>query len=778
MPGKAENGERAMATRQTHSPDTGNSAYRRARRVRHPFVSLAQVDMTAMVRPLQHAAAAISAVKSMRREDMDQEIPEHSTAATDPIQTRPRILAADDDEITRDLIAQVLDGAEFEVITAADGEQALRLFDEQRPDLVLLDVMMPRLDGYETCRAIRKQDSSHYVPVLMLTALDDVRAINRAFECGATDFITKPINWPLFTERIRYALRGSQLAMQLKENQERLEAAHRVAKMGHFEWDAAAQQIHCSPFLAQLLGIDLAEFDGSLRALADFVPPEQRAAFTNLIHNVALTGRPASLDHRVAKTDGGVRYVYSRAEAVIDRYGRPGRVLGIMHDVTERMEAEQKVAYLSQHDGLTGLANRSLFQEKLRHATLDAQRRKKMAAAMLLDLDRFKEINESFGHDVGDTVLKTVADRLLPLVRKVDTLAHLSGDEFAMTVSDLYDPQDVSRVAQRIMSAFRLPFVVAGQDIYLSASIGIALYPIDGQDVDALMKNADSALHSMKALGRRGFQFYRAEMNHSARERLTRESRLHSALDREEFLLCFQPQVDIVTGRVHGVEALLRWRDGQRGIVSPDEFIPILEQSGLIVPVGEWALQTACRWAKRWHTSGHDFNVSVNLSARQFCHPQLVDSILQTVQESAIDNTRVELELTESTLMSNASRAVEVLGALKEAGLRLAIDDFGTGYSSLAYLKKLPVDYLKVDKSFVIGMAEDSDDHVIVRSTVDLAHNLGLKVVAEGVESIATLSLLKGMGCDIAQGFVIARPLDDAQFDSWLKGYLASGSAT
>lgn len=690
---------------------------------------------------------------------------------------KPRILAAIKADSLRQTIEQVLRASGFDVMEAADGTAALALFTEHAPDLVLLDVDLPNPDGCRTCEQIRQYDPSRYVPVLMLTGRDDVAAVSRAFECGATDFLTKPINWPLFTERMRYALRGSELAAQLRENQDKLETAHRIAKMGHFEWDIAAQRLVCSPFLAQLLDLDLDQFDGSLGALLECIHPEQRGPFANLIHAVAHTGQPASLDHRIVLPGGGVRHVYSRAEAIRDRNGIPSRVLGIIHDVSERMEAEQQLAYLHHHDVLTGLANRILFHDRLHQTMYEAQRRNTMAAVLFLDLDRFKDINESFSHETGDVLLKAVAERLVPIMRKSDTLSRFTGDEFGIVAGEVEEPQDASRLAQRLLNTLHQPFTVAGQQVFISASLGIAVYPTDGQDADVLIRNAESAMHQAKQTGRNGFQFYQTEMNRSARERLAMESRLHVALEKKQFLLHYQPQVDLHRGRVHGAEALLRWNDGDRGLIPPGQFIPTLEECGLMVEVGEWVLREACRWTCHWHAKGHPLHISVNLSPRQFADPHLVDRVMAILRETGLAPKYLELELTESTLMANEAQGQRILAALNAAGISLAIDDFGTGYSSLAYLKKLPVDYLKVDKSFVMHMDEDHDDRVIVRSTVDLAHNLGLRVVAEGIENNGALVLLKDMRCDIAQGFFVARPMDDAQFANWLRDFAADDRA-
>lgn len=691
---------------------------------------------------------------------------------------KPLILIATSDMSTRAAGEQALSGSGFDVLAVADGDSAVAACIHHQPDLVLLDANLPKQDGCSTCERVRDQDPNRYVPVLMLIDREDVAGVMRAFECGATGFITKPIDWALFTERVRYALRGSELAMRLKENQDKLEAAHRIAKMGHFEWDIAAQRVVCSPYLAQLLQIDLNHFDGSLGALLACIHPDHRGPFANLVHAVAHTGQPGSLDHRIVLPGGEMRHMYSRAEAMLDRNGIPVRVLGIVHDVSERREAEQQLAYLQHHDTLTGLANRTLFQDRLHHAMFEAQRRKSMAAVLFLDLHRFKDINESFSHEAGDMVLKAVAERLVPIMRKTDTLSRFMGDEFAIVAGEIDDPQDVSRFAQRLLGTLDTPFTIADQQVFVSASLGIAVYPTDGQDAETLIRNAEAAMYQAKHTGRQGFQFYEAEMNRSARERLAMESRLHGALAKNEYLLHYQPQINLVQGDVHGAEALLRWHDGERGVVPPAQFIPILEESGWMVEVGEWVLREACQWASGWHAKGHRLHISANLSPRQFSDPDLVSRVLAILRDTGLAPQYLELELTESMLIADETQGLKILGALHEAGISLAIDDFGTGYSSLAYLKKLPVDFLKVDKTFVMNMNADADDRVIVRSTIDLAHNLGLRVVAEGIENDASLKLLRELHCDLAQGFFVARPMPSAQFAAWLHGFLANRVAT
>lgn len=684
----------------------------------------------------------------------------------------PLILVADDDESTRMMLEQALIHAGYDVIMAVDGQSATEQFADKEPDLVLLDVNMPIADGYTACANIRKNHSSRHTPIIMMTSADDVQAVTRSFQSGATDFVTKPINWPLFIERVRYALRNGELALQLQENQERLEAAHRIAKMGHFEYDLTTHIFTCSAYLREVL---LETSDDDITDLASFlryIHPDHAHAFASAIRAAPTIRGPISLDHCVVRKNGVERFVYTRAEPVLDRNHQAVRLLGIMHDVTERMKTEQRLNFLTYHDDLTGLPNRTLFQDWLRKSIQDADRAKHQIAIMVLDLDRFKTINDSLGHDAGNIMLQTVAQRISSTLSKSDIAARTGSDEFLLGVSEIHTSNDAMLFAQRIMFALEAPFRISDQDLFVTASLGIAIYPTDGQDIEALIRDADAAMHQAKQSGRNTFQFYQSEMNAGARQRLSLEARLRQALAKDEFILCYQPQVNLLEHKVHGAEALIRWRDEKRGLIPPMEFIPLLEETGLIVPVGAWVLRSAAVWLHEWHQRGLKLNVSVNVSARQFHDPHFIDTVMQIIEETGASPHHIEIELTESTLMANEAHAIELLNTLKSVGFKLAIDDFGTGYSSLSYLKKLPVDYLKVDKSFVLNMATDQNDLTIVRSTIDLAHNLGLKVIAEGIENPLVIRLLRDMRCELAQGFLIGHPLFVEQFAPWYSGYM------
>ncbi len=436
----------------------------------------------------------------------------------------------------------------------------------------------------------------------------------------------------------------------------------------------------------------------------------------------------------------------------------------------ERKKAEENLAYLKQYDPLTGLANRTLFQDRLQQALARADRDDEIVALMLLDLDHFKAVNDILGHAGGDELLKEVAERIKECVRKSDTVARLGADEFAIILEEMSDARDVAPVAQDILDTLSESFVLDGHEIPVTASIGIAVRP--PSEADRLLKDADAALRRVKERGRNTYEFYTEEMNVQAFERLTLRNMLRQALREEEFLLHYQPQVDLATGAIVGAEALVRWRQPDSDLVSPARFIPVLEDTGDIVGVGRWIMRTACRQNKAWQDSGvAPLRVAVNLSARQFSREGLVSTVADVLEESGLDPSCLELEITESLLMEDLNASLQILGELQNVaeGLRVSIDDFGTGYSSLSYLKSFPIDLLKIDQSFVRDIPENSDDAAITAAIIGLAHSLRLGVIAEGVETGEQATFLRERGCDEAQGYYFSRPLPAGEFAELLK---------
>lgn len=455
---------------------------------------------------------------------------------------------------------------------------------------------------------------------------------------------------------------------------------------------------------------------------------------------------------------------------VRDRDGVVVSYVGIMNDITEHRRYEEQLVYQATHDTLTGLPNRNLLQDRLGQSlALEAFRRRNPICVMFLDLDNFKKVNDTLGHTVGDMLLKAVANRLKNCVRGGDTVARLGGDEYIIVLPNVRETHDVVTVAKKMINIFVAPFLLMGNEIYVTSSIGIALFPNDGDTVDALLKNADAAMYHAKDQGKNNYQFYSSEMNTRVFERLSLETSLHRAVKQREFLLHYQPRVDLRTGRICGVEALVRWNHPEMGLVSPARFIPLAEETGLIVPMGEWVLRTACAQNRAWQEAGYPpLRMAVNLSARQFRQENLLEMVDEILQETGLDPQWLELELTESLVMQEAEKSAAILHELTNRGIEVAIDDFGTGYSSLSYLKRFPIANLKIDQSFIRDMTRDPDDATLVRTIITMAHGLGMKTIAEGVELAEQIDFLNHHQCEEMQGYYFSRPVTAEELGRFL----------
>ena len=479
------------------------------------------------------------------------------------------------------------------------------------------------------------------------------------------------------------------------------------------------------------------------------------------------------------RNKNGDSYLEERSvSAVKDDNDRIVNFIILFSDVTKQKEDERRVQFLAHHDSLTGLANRTMFQLRCEETLLRASRKSAKAAVMFIDLDHFKTVNDSLGHAYGDELLRGVAARVQECVRKTDFVARLGGDEFTVLLNEVADSGDVAFIAKKILDRLSASFTVAGHEIYVSASIGISYYPDDGQNASALIKNADSAMYAAKEQGRSNYQFFSAEMNAQALEALMMASSLRLAIERDELVLEYQPRIDLHDGKVMGVEALVRWNHPNLGRIMPGQFIGIAEKTGLIDPIGEWVLRTACQQMIAWQQSGWaPLRVAVNLSARQFRQPDLTQGIASILQETGLKAAALELEVTESLVMHDPQRAAVILERLKEMGVAIAIDDFGTGYSSLSYLKRFPIDYIKIDQSFIRGLPHEAEDVGITRAIIAIARTLGLKLIAEGVDKAEQLAFLTQEGCHEGQGYLISRPIPGDAMRGYLENFVDSGTA-
>ena len=614
------------------------------------------------------------------------------------------ILIVDDKEANVLLLELILRGAGYTSITSTmDPHAVYELHHKNCYDLILLDLQMPKMDGFQVMEGLKEIELDSYLPILVITAQPGHKL--RALQLGAKDFISKPFNRVEVLTRIHNMLEVRLL--------------HRESKRHNRVLEQTVQELR--------------EAESGLRTT-----------------EAALSKEKAALDdHVVQLQQANEHLVMATIEA---------------HELAEEIDkVKVRMAHLAQHDPLTDLPNRILLNDRLAQAIALARRHGKQLALMFLDLDRFKHINDSLGHAVGDQLLQSVAQRLTAVVRSSDTVCRQGGDEFVILLADVEHAEDAALSAQKILAALTVPHRIDQLELHVTVSIGISIYPDDGQDADTLIKSADTAMYHAKEGGRNNYQFFEPDMNVLAVERHSIEGGLRRALMQQEFLLHYQPKINLETGTISGVEALVRWLHPQRGQILPEQFVWIAEDCGLIVPIGAWVLREACGQAQAWQDAGlPPVPVAVNISAVQFRHKDFLESLARILKDTGLAPRYLELELTESVLMHDADSTACVLKALKAMGVRLAIDDFGTGYSSLSYLKRFPIDTLKIDQSFLRDITHataDSDDAAIVAAVVSMGKNLNQRVIAEGVETREQLTFLQAQGCGEGQGFYFSRPV-------------------
>lgn len=697
--------------------------------------------------------------------------------------TSPVILIADDDAMVRMLAASSLGKSGFKVIAAENGRDALEAFQRYRPDLVLCDVIMPSIDGYDVCRLIRKEPQTGHIPILMLTGLEDNESINRAFAAGATDFATKPINWGLLAHRVRYALRASRAMRELKLSEQRYALAAEGANDGLWDWDIDNDQIYFSPRWKSMLGFKDGEIGTSPGEWFNRLHPDDKASVSAAV-SAHTEGRRDMFEteYRIRTQTGEYQWMVARGLAVRDENGMGCRMVGSQTNITKRKEAEYQLRFEALHDGLTKLPNRALFLDRLNHSIQLAKRNASyLFAVIFIDLDRFKVINDSLGHLHGDRLLIEVALRIKSALRDGDTLARLGGDEFTILCEGITDINSVTRLIDRIMNVLGDPIDLQGQQVVTAASMGIAFSSSGYDNPEDILRDADAAMYRAKAVGGSSYVLFDEAMHRQAMEFLTLESELRVAVEKQQFRVYFQPILDLRNDQVSGFEALLRWNHPTRGVLLPEAFLSVAEESRLIVNLGRWVLKEACRqlvcWQQSWPQARGWF-MSVNIGPVELAAPGLVEFIAETIESTTIDPTCLKLEITENSLIANGPAALKTMKKIKSLGVKLSIDDFGTGYSSFNYLHRFPFDALKIDASFISNFDQDAGRQEIVRTISYLAHNLGLSVVAEGSETEGDFRRLKKLSCEFAQGFSISRPGDAEQMEAFLVSKLTPSEAS
>jgi diguanylate cyclase (GGDEF)-like protein/PAS domain S-box-containing protein len=677
------------------------------------------------------------------------------------------LLVVDDNESNRDLLSRRLERRGHRVLVAAGGREALRLVQTEAIDLLLLDVEMPEMSGLEVLQVIRADDATQRLPVLMVTAQDQSAQIVTAFELGADDYITKPIDFPVALARIRTQLLRRQAEELVRESEQQYALAAAGANDGLWDWKIAANRLYFSPRWKAIVGHAADDDIGSRpQDLFDRIHPDDRARVRREVesHLAGLTAFFES-EHRIRHASGAYRWALSRGLATRDGDGVATRMAGSLTDVTDGKAV----------DALTGLPNRLLLTDRLERVFQQTRHRSdRRFAVLFLDLDGFKVVNDSLGHLAGDRLLQAVARRLESALRGSDgagagtavtapepehTLARLGGDEFVVLLHDVKDVLDATRVADGILHAFGRPFPIDGREVFTEASIGIAVSTDAYTRASEVMRDADTAMYRAKTLGKGRAEVFDADMRERVTRRLQLDTALRVAIERHEFVPFFQPLIDMKTGRLVGFEALIRWRHPERGIVSPSEFVPVLEEKGLIVPVGRRLVQEVCSHLGTWRRDlpqAANLWVNVNFAGQQLADDRLAMQLLETLEDAQLGPADLVVEITEATAISNLELTNRVLAGVREAGMRVALDDFGTGYSSLACLDELPITGLKLDPTFTARHGRRS---AILRAVVGLASALEFTVTAEGIETETQRRDLRDVGCHYGQGYLFARPL-------------------
>ena len=678
---------------------------------------------------------------------------------------KPTIAMIDDDYATL-LISKVnLEKNHYRVLEFQSGVTFLEELDNVKPDLILVDAMMPEMDGFALCRELRKRTQSALTPIMMITSLEDYQSIQDAFDAGATDFVTKPINWDIIKQRLQYMLRAShtlntlnETISQLHASEKRLANAQRIASMGHWEICFNTREMYWSKQLRAVLGAsrDIApDFNFFIACFS----AENQVTLKNII-NEFLENKRSTWSQQMTMQVADKEVIIEQTIETINIDGAK-LLQGTVQDVTEKKKSESKLWYLSNYDSLTNLPNKKLLIELLDSHINECEQD---FAVLFISIDQLHQINEAYGHTLGDQLLCHCADRINQSIRLRNFssqsfhLARFSSDEFVIFVPDISESHEAAVIAKRLIKIFQQPIVIHEHTMMVTISIGISVYPEDGESSQLLLKNAASAMPSAHEQGGTDYQFYSIESNHNVCQRFELETKLRLALKNHQFHMVYQPQYDCKQNKITGAEALIRWQLEDGSYVPPDLFIPIAERIGLIDQIGKWTIQHACREMAEIIKLQPDFNIAVNISSKQLTNPKNLSKILKIVEHVNFPLENLELEITESALMENQQTILPELQKVRDLGIGLAIDDFGTGYSSLAYLRNLPISKLKIDRTFIEDMAR-KNGKPIVQSIITLAHNLTLNVTAEGVNDAAQLSFLHEQNCDQIQGYYISKPI-------------------
>jgi diguanylate cyclase (GGDEF)-like protein/PAS domain S-box-containing protein len=691
-------------------------------------------------------------------------------SSNDRTQSEPLILIVDDVPANLHVLASAL-RSDYRIKIALDGATALGLASREAdpPDLILLDVMMPLMSGHDVLRRLRDTPETCDIPVVFVTADTSEGSEVKGLSLGAFDFLTKPVNIPVLRTRVANLIEQRRLQRQLQRSELKLRAMLDSSMQFIGLLDTAGRVLHLNRQVHDLLGMPLESLLGQrfweIPLWADF--EQQREDVRDAVERAAM-GIASRFETMHTRAGGDGMILDFSLRPILGAGGEVAFLLPEASDVTQQKAAEENIRHLANNDPLTGLPNRTLLTDRVNQAIRSAERSKEPFALMFLDIDRFKYINDTLGHGCGDRLLKEIGARLVQSVRLPDTVARLGGDEFVLLLPDT-PAGGAMVVAEKLLAHIVKPCVIDMHELAVTPSIGIAMYPSDGRDFATLSKRADIAMYRAKREGRNTYRFFTQEMHDRSSRLLHMEALLRQAITRNELLLHYQPQIDLASGECVGVEALLRWNSLELGSVSPAEFIPMAEETGLILPLGQWVLRTAAQQAKVWFDAGMPMKLmAVNVSSIQLRRADFAQTVADCLEAVGLPPERLEIELTESAAFSNPETALALLQQLHECGVRISIDDFGTGYSSLSYLKRIHVDKLKIDQSFVRDLGQNGGDEALVEAMIHMSRSLKLTIVAEGVETQQQLDCLKARGCNEVQGHYFSRPLPADELEKWL----------
>ncbi|RPJ09366.1 MAG: EAL domain-containing protein [Spirochaetaceae bacterium] len=679
-------------------------------------------------------------------------------------QDRANILIVDDSADNLVMLMTILAKAGYRAYSANNGKEALEILNKTPLDLVLLDVMMPDTDGFTILEEIRRRHSMIELPVIMLTAVSDNEHVVKALTSGANDYVTKPYDFSVIGSRIRTQITLKKTQEALKQSEERYSLAAQATMDGLWDWELDAGRVYYSPNWKKIIGYEPCELEDTPDMWFSRLHPADRNSIVSAMKKMQDGKlRRFEEEQRIIHRDGSYRWVITTGIAVPDISGRVKRLTGCMTDITDRRI----------YNALTGLPNQMLLLDQLERLLRQIKTRKRHKAALLfIDLDRFKLINQALGMVVGDAVLMEVAERLSECIRSDDILAHFGRDEFLLLVSEARHLKQITdivlRIKGRVCEPIRIPQL--SEEIAITSSIGVVIVDEKSDSVQKVLQDAESAMQRAKAAGVNNFRFYSEEMYREVRERMTIESRLRKAIDRDELRLYFQPFVNIAANRVFGAEVLVHWLNPEKGLVSPGQLIPLAEENGMIVPMGEWILHEACRQYRKWQEQGLMLSrIAVNLSPLQFSQRDLLKTLTSTIQSTGMDPKFLEIEITESHAMRDPENSIKIMRRLAEMGISISIDDFGTGYSSLSVLRQFPLTTLKIDRSFIQDVPGDPDAEAIVKTIIAMAQILKFEIIAEGVEDVAQLEFLREHGCRQYQGFLFSRSVPAIEFTRLLE---------